>query len=302
MEEKKFTARLRNIEEVKFPIVKAAFQGKEGNVYIGLMMVDTGSANCILSKSVLQLIDKEGLQLKDKKMNIRSVQSRGTICQGYNFTFKMCNGKFSDVFYVNEEFDFNEFIDGFIGIIGHEFLRKHKLVLDYPSQTLHASDGQLDISSDNIDFFFPMEFGLKNYNIPVVGLVNGDKEYVMVTDSGANNTVLTKHVLDESGFKSGKIESRGSVMGFSNEALESSIQSVDLCLLSIGGTEENPKICRYSDNLQIVDKYLHIMDGLKDSEGRELLPISGLLSSQFMLNHKWILDFGLGVIYSRKSA
>lgn len=47
---KTFTAKLRNIEQVKFPIVKAAFKGKDGNVYIGAMMVDTGSVHCILNK------------------------------------------------------------------------------------------------------------------------------------------------------------------------------------------------------------------------------------------------------------
>ena len=37
------TAKLRDIEQVGFPIVKAAFKGKDGNVYVGAMMVDSGS-------------------------------------------------------------------------------------------------------------------------------------------------------------------------------------------------------------------------------------------------------------------
>ena len=50
---KNFTAKLINIEETKFPIIKAAFKGKDEQIYIGVMMIDTGSVNCILNKSVL---------------------------------------------------------------------------------------------------------------------------------------------------------------------------------------------------------------------------------------------------------
>ena len=49
----KVTAKLIDIQETKFPIVKAAFKGKDGHIYIGVMMIDTGSANCILNKFVL---------------------------------------------------------------------------------------------------------------------------------------------------------------------------------------------------------------------------------------------------------
>ena len=55
------TAKLRDIEQVGFPIVKAAFKGKDGNVYVGAMMVDSGSVHCILNKSVLSLIDESSV-------------------------------------------------------------------------------------------------------------------------------------------------------------------------------------------------------------------------------------------------
>jgi len=47
---------LKNIEQVGVPIVKAAFKGKDGNVYVGVMMVDTYFVHCILNKSILSLI------------------------------------------------------------------------------------------------------------------------------------------------------------------------------------------------------------------------------------------------------
>ena len=42
------------------------------------------------------------------------------------------------------------------------------------------------------------------------------------------------------------------------------------------------------------------MDGLKNAEGNDLMPVSGMLSSNFMLKNKWVLDFGTGVMFQRK--
>ncbi len=296
MEEKEFEAKLRSVNEVKFPLVKAAFKGKDGNVYIGMMLIDTGSVDCILNKSVLSLIDSSLIREDDKKV-IHSIQSDANTCQGVDFTFKTGNEVFSDIFYVNEEIDFNLMFEGFIGIIGHEFLRKHQLVLDYSSKTLHGSYSNLGNPCD-YDFFFPMEYGIKQYNIPVVGLVYGNKEYIMVADSGANDTVITQFVIDESGASANAESGNGSVVGFNNKPMDTSIQEVNLCLLSIGGTEQEPRLCTYKDRVQTISEHKYLMDNLKDSDGNELPPISGLLSSAFMLEHKWVIDFGTGVMYS----
>ena len=126
----KFTAKLRDIQETKFPIVKAAFKGKDEQIYIGVMMIDTGSVNCILNKSVLPNLNADAA-IEGKTMKIHSVQGRGVECQGYSLSFRIGNGVFSDTFYVNKEMDFDQMFDGpFIGIIGHEFLRRNNLVLD----------------------------------------------------------------------------------------------------------------------------------------------------------------------------
>lgn len=125
----KFTSKLRDIQETKFPIVKAAFKGKDAQIYIGVMMIDTGSVYCILSKSVLPYLNEDAA-IDGKTMKIHSVQGRGVECQGYSLSFGIGNEVFSDTFYVNENMDFDQMFDGlFIGIIGHEFLRKNNMLL-----------------------------------------------------------------------------------------------------------------------------------------------------------------------------
>lgn len=56
----------------------------------------------------------------------------------------------------------DQMFDGlFIGIIGHEFLRKNNMVLDYETETLHASAGSIEGNPEDYAFFFPMSYGLK---------------------------------------------------------------------------------------------------------------------------------------------
>ena len=296
----KFTAKLRDIQEMKFPIVKAAFKGKDEQIYIGVMMIDTGSVNCILNKSVLPNLNDDAA-IEGKTMKIHSVQGRGVECQGYSLSFRIGNGVFSDTFYVNKEMDFDQMFDGpFIGIIGHEFLRRNNMVLDYETETLHASEGSIKGNPEDYAFFFPMSYGLKQYNIPVVGLVYGDKEYLMVADSGANDTVITKHLMDDAGICVRHLDNNDTVTCFTTDTMETALCDVTLSIISVGGTPECPKLYTQNVKVQVISNCQYIMEGLKDAKGNDLMPLSGMLSSDFMLRNKWVLDFGTGVMFQRK--
>lgn len=296
----KFVAKLIDIQEMKFPIVKAAFMGKDGLIYIGAMMVDTGSVNCILSKSVLPYLADDAA-IEGKTMKIHSVQRKCVECQGYSLSFRLGNSVFSDTFYVNKDIDFSRMFDGpFIGIIGHEFLRKNNIVLDYETETLHASTGSIEGELEDYVFFFPMSFGLKQYNIPVAGLVYGDKEYLIVVDSGVNETVITKHLMDDAGICVRHLDNNGTVTCFTTDTLETSLYDVTLSIISVGGTPESPRLYTQNEKVQVISNCQYIMEGLKDAKGNDLMPLSGMLSSGFMLRNKWVLDFGTGVMFQRK--
>lgn len=296
----KFTAKLLDIQETKFPIVKAAFKGKDDKIYIGVMIIDTGSVNCILNKSVLPYLADDAV-IEGKTMKIHSVQGKGVECQGYSLSFHIGNGVFSDTFYVNKDMDFGQiFVGPFIGIIGHEFLRQNNIVLDYETETLHASTGSIEGNPEDYVFFFPMSFGLKHYNIPVVGLVYGDKKYLMVADSGANDTVITKHLMDDAGICVRHLDNDGTLTCFTTDTMETALCDVTLSIISVGGTPECPKLYTQNVKVQVISNCKYIMKGLKDAKGNDLMPLSGMLSSDFMLRNKWVLDFGTGVMFQRK--
>ncbi len=260
---KNFTAKLINIEETKFPIIKAALKGKDGKIYIGFIIIDTGSVNCILNKSVLPHLD-DSAAIEGKKMKIYSVQDKSMECQGYSLSFHIGNGVFSDTFYVNKEMDFSQMFNGpFIGIIGHEFLRNNNIVLDYETETSHVSEGTIEGNPEEYAFFFPISYGLKQYNIPVVGLVYGDKEYLMEADSGANDTVITKHLMDDAGICAKHLGDDGTVTCFTADTLKTALFDLTLSIISLGGTPESPKLYTQNDKVQVISNCQHIMERIQ---------------------------------------
>lgn len=102
MEKMKFETKLKTLKTDNSPLVRAAFQGKDGNVYFGIILIDTGSFDCILNKSVMDLLDDSAVRKGDSK-HISTIQGESNECYAVDFTFKMGNNQeFSDVFYVSE--------------------------------------------------------------------------------------------------------------------------------------------------------------------------------------------------------
>lgn len=302
MEETTFEAKLCGVADVKFPFVKAAFRAKDGNVYMGVMLIDTCSTRCVLNKSVLPYLDASQLKA-GAGTTINTVGAVRSDCQEVEveLEFKMGNRVFTDTFCVNDTMDFDHMFTSFIGIIGNQFLMKHSLTLDFSAETLRSS---CDFSDDDshYEFFFPMHFGLEHYDLPVVVLGDKDHRFVMMADSGSNDTVLTKHALDEAGITLEATDETGSLTWFNAKEEGTTIGKVHLSLLSLGSKADEPKVCRYHDTIQVVHTHKYIMDNPTTPDGKSSFPISGMLSSSFMLEHKWVLDFAHGVMYSLKAA
>lgn len=291
--------KFRVVDHHDAPLVKVAFEGKDGKVYVGYMLVDTGSMDCILNNSILPLLSPEAMHIDNNK-EISSVQSKSLVCHAVDFTFKMGDGMFSEVFYTNDRIDLGEIFSGIVGIVGIGFLLKHKLVLDYSTESLRTSDNKVAAPSD-CEFFFPIEFGLKHYSLPVVGIACNDTEYVMIVDSGANNTLLTQCMANELG---GTVCDGGesTMTDFTNKTVATMKQNVDLSLISLGGADNDIKLYSSKDTVLVINDREHILDGYTDTDGIEVPPVSGLLSSDFMHTHKWVLDFGVGAMYIEKTA
>lgn len=69
----------------KVPYCQSSIQGKGDQIFIGVMMIDTGSANCILNKSILPYLAEdaaiEGKTMKTTPYRVKAWSVKGTRCR-----------------------------------------------------------------------------------------------------------------------------------------------------------------------------------------------------------------------------
>lgn len=111
---------------------------------------------------------------------------------------------------------------------------------------------------------------------------------------------LPLHMVEEAGIGKQHLDVENTVTGFVNKPISFLVREVSLSILSIGGTDDCPNLYVQDNIAQVISNCDYIMEGYKDADGNEILPVSGLLSSEFMLKNKWILDFETGIIYQNK--
>lgn len=299
--EKTFTTKLIGVTETGFPFIKVEFTDKNGNQHIGALMVDTGSCDCILSHRIVELLPDE--TLTDNKLKIGSIHGNFQQFQGVLFDFNIGGESFSETFYTNENTNLDYLFKpgDFVGIIGNKFLKKHGLALDYENGVLRSTNNVLAQDMSKFDFLFPLSIGMDNYELPIVAFENNGNRFVLVTDSGCNVSTMTKHVLDVSGIEAKMLDDTVSLSGLTADYGENQVAIIKMGVISFCNEETHEKTCMYADRVQILPNYNHIVEA-EQLDKKNILPISGLLSTPFMARNKWILDFGAGIIYSNKQA
>lgn len=295
-----FVAKFINFEKITLPVIKAAFQAADGNYYMGLMLIDSGSCNCILNKAVFENLDDSCI-IQDEKMSIRGIHEKGVEFQGIVLEFLLGgqNYHFNEKFYVSDSDIFKSPLGKkLIGIIGVDFLIKHKIVLDYSKEELRISDC-IPVDYGESKFYFPMIYGMNLYGLPVVGFSNGEKEYTVVVDSGANQTLMTQYVLDDSGIRKDLLPETRKVQCIDYESTDTNFYKAELSLISCSKRAEKINFYQKEDTVQSIKDIKYLKEESKSKDGKIIPPICGLLSSAFMHRNKWVLDFGSGEIYGK---
>ena len=142
-------------------------------------------------------------------------------------------------------------------------------------------------------FVCPMSVGFHAYGIPIVCLTNGEDEFLCVADSGCDTNTLTRYAMENGAKCFEQIEGKRSIYTISGESV-ADIAKVDFSLMSVWDDEEKESILvPDKDVFQIISGPEHLCW----CDDEETPPISGLISSRYMLRNKWILDFNVGYIY-----
>jgi hypothetical protein len=291
-----FECPLVDFDIVDYPMIMATFVSKSGKMVGGAFMIDTASRHNIMNETIMGILPDNCL-LYDGPMKLTSFSGDGV--QGKEVHLDFCIGEqqFKERFYAAQGLSFDSVFGEHVvlGILGVEFLVKHGLALDFENRTLHSSS----IINKNIElpdytFFFPQEYGFSKYELPVVGMVKNDKEYVCLVDSGSNLNTTTNYVLNDGGITSKHTGMRSSLTSVAGTKI-TDLMTVNFDLLSIGDKIGEVKTNNYSTEFQVINNSKYIIEGTKD-----IPPVSAIIGAEFLLENKWVIDFSSGAVYSAK--
>ena len=106
--------------------------------------------------------------------------------------------------------------------------------------------------------------------------------------------------LKDNGFKHSYLDSKDVITGL-NGGVEVNQASVDFNLLTLDENNDEAEMCHH-DLFMVMPHYLIPSEEVGcDENGEPQPPVEGLISSKFMAQQGWALDFGAMIIYKRKA-
>ena len=283
---------LFHIDHLIYPFVEGAFICKNGTYLDGFFMVDSGSTDNIFNNEAVHLLPDEAISQECRQVN--AINNIGESCKVADVKIKVGDIEDVEQFNISQNLNFSKFFgkNRIIGVLGAGFMRKNGLALDYSQRCVRSSEME-QFTDEGKRFVCPMSVGYYAYGIPLVCLTNGEEEFFCVADSGCNTNTLTRHAMVNGGQRYELIDGQQSLYTISGETI-SDLAKVDFSLMSVGYDEEKGSfLVPDTDVFMIVSGQEHLCW----CEDKDIPPISGLISSRFMLRNKWILDFNVGYIY-----
>ena len=297
--EKNIRVDLYRVKGDAAPFVLVDYMDKDAEEHNGVMILDSGCMGNVLSHEMADNVAPL-CKMEEEGTRLYSIAHEVTEAENVNFSFALGGIQFHEKFCITPK-EMPIHIKGMqvVGILGLRFMLKYGIAIDYSDFSCYTSDvTPKTLSISDCDFFFPMEPGLKSYGLPVVAFTQGDKEIVVLADSGATNNMIAEPTIVENNFHCHRTNEKDVMNGITGSVdVEEAI--VKFTLSSV--TENDVKKISCHSNFYLSPDYIFVpskdyCDG--DIEG--LPPIEALIGSPFMARQGWVLDFGAMIIYKRK--
>ena len=281
------------------PFIEVDYMDKYAEEHTGVMMLDSGCMGNILTPEMADFIGPL-CKIEEEGTKLYSIAHEVTEAENVKFSFAFGGRQFHEEFCITPR-QLPIKIKGVqvVGILGLKFMLKHGVVIDYSDFSCHTSDvNPQNLTISDCDFFFPMEPGLRSYGLPVVAFTQGEKDIVVLADTGATNNMISESTIVENNFSCMRTNEKDVMEGITGSVeIEEAI--LKFTLLSV--TEDDVKEISCHSNFYLSPDYVFVpskdyCDG--DIEGQP--PIEALIGSPFMARQEWVLDFGARIIYKRR--
>jgi hypothetical protein len=144
-----------------------------------------------------------------------------------------------------------------------------------------------------------MEIGLTHYGLPVVCTRQNGKEIVTLVDTGATKNMIARKTLDDNAFEYKSLEDRDVMRGLTGN-VDVEMARVMFHLVSLYGEEERETSHR--DRFAVLSDYIYEpKKEYFENADDQVPPAEMLLGAPFMAARGWVLDFGAGIIYKRRT-
>ena len=283
------------------PFVKVDYLDRDAQEHSGLMLLDSGSNQNILTADMMSCVGDLSKR-ESEKGNIYTFDGVMVSVDYVNFSFAFGGSQFSEVFGISN-INLPKVIGELqiIGILGIAFMQQHNLVIDYDNFTIHTSDVNADnLRINDCDFFVPMSLGLKYYNMPLLFMYQNGKEIIALADTGASNNIVASQTITNNGFECQYLDDMDTIIGLAG-SVDMKEAMVGFNLLTL--KEDDVEVLSHNELFKMAPHYVYVpKEGECDENGKQLPPIEAIISAPFMAKEGWLLDFGSRIIYKKHQA
>ena len=295
-EQKNINIDFFKVDEDALPFVEITFMGMDSKMHTALMLMDSGSSvNTLMTE--MRVLISESDWLPEESDEVVTVTNEATRVPCGKFQFELDGESFQEKFYFFENQHLMQIDDMmFVGVLGNRFMQKYRLAIDYSKMSIHTSTIKLEtLRAGKCKFIIPLEYGLKNYNAPILNLNGSEYNPIVVADTGCDDLTISKKAIEDNNL-SYQLTGRVLPIVGPNGSFEANECILDFSFTTHFDNDFNKQ--SYQETAEILPYSLNVTDeGECDEDGKLLSPIDGMIGSPFMARHKWVLDFGGKVIY-----
>jgi hypothetical protein len=147
-----------------------------------------------------------------------------------------------------------------------------------------------------------MGYGLVYYGIPLLAMIQGEKQIFTMADTGASFNVIAKQTINVNGFEYQYMGETDSISGLCGSETEAENAIVRFKLETMKGGDGAFDDISYNSQFKVIPHYPYTLpQGSSDKNGLLLPPVEAIISSPFMAKEGWVLDFGADIVYKRKN-
>ena len=252
----------------------------------GHFYIDTGSSACLISD--LWISPKGRIS-----MNVIGLDNSVTRAGVASACIHISSKHYYEQFLVVNHNCFPCTKRNIIGVLGVDFLTKHKLIVDFKHNQLYVENEKILKRSDHKNRIVLNTLRLSDgVKIPFAKIVGRNSSFTCLLDTGSNSNIITNDAITKGDFSFSVINPTHFTLisGINKDAMSLST-NVSFKIQDAKDTNDSPQLAMYSESFDVLLTNKSI---LTSEDGG--VDIQALLGCPFLIKHECIMNFDKGIV------